>query len=93
MQHCVQSATIYSDVYRYWHGIEYLLTKHRPGSAAADWLIAAATVSPRSGDLPSSRVLSPAQVQALDAELRAIEPEHLIEHYDAAALDAAGMYV
>ena len=88
----VGSATIYSDVYRYWHAIEYLLAEHRPGSAAANWLTAGATVSASTADVPSARVLSAAQVQDLDAELRHIQPHDLIAHYDASALDAAQVY-
>ena len=34
----VDSAKIYSDVYRYWHAIQYLLVHHRPGSPQINWL-------------------------------------------------------
>ena len=88
----VGSATIYSDVYRYWHAIEYLLAKHQPSGAAATWLSSGAIVSAVTADLPSARVLSSAQVQELDAELRHIQPDDLIAHYDASALDAAQVY-
>ena len=88
----VASATSYSDVYRYWHAIEYLLAQHRPDGIAAQWLSLGTIVSTASADLPSARVISPAQVQALDAELRDIQPDDLIAHYDAAALDAAEIY-
>jgi hypothetical protein len=88
----VRSASIYGDVYRYWHAIEYLLAQHRPGSAAASWLTIGALVSPAAAGVPGARVLSAAQVQELDAELRGIEPEDLLPHYDAAALDAAQIY-
>ncbi|HEV8365063.1 MAG TPA: DUF1877 family protein [Gemmatimonadaceae bacterium] len=88
----VGAATIYSDVYRYWHAIEYLLAAHRPDGTAAKWLAAGATVLAATGDVPSARVLSPAQVQDLDAELRHIQPDDLFAHYDASALDAAQIY-
>lgn len=88
----MQSATIYSDVYRYWHAIEYLLAQHRPGSKAANWLATGTTVSLASADIPSARVLSTAQVQEIDADLRHIQPDDLLAHYDAAALDAAQIY-
>jgi len=88
----VGSATIYSDVYRYWHAIEYLLAAHRPNSTAAKWLATGATVSAATADVPSARVLSPVQVQELDAELRVIQPEDLVAHYDATALDGAQIY-
>jgi hypothetical protein len=88
----VASATSYSDVYRYWHAIEYLLAAHRPDSAAAKWLALGTTVSTASADVPSARVISPAHVQTLEAELRDIQPDDLAAHYDAAALDAAAIY-
>ena len=88
----VRSATIHSDVYRYWHAIDYLLAQHRPGSAAAKWLATGTTVSDASAGVPSARVLSASQVQELDAELRHIQPDDLIPHYDASALDAAQIY-
>jgi hypothetical protein len=88
----VSAAASYSDVYRYWHAIEYLLAQHRPGGAAAKWLTLGATVSPASPDVPGARVLSTAHVQELDAELREIQPDDLIAHYDASALDAAHVY-
>jgi hypothetical protein len=37
-------------------------------------------------------VLSPQLVAALDATIRDIDPDALIPHYDAAALDDAGIY-
>jgi hypothetical protein len=81
-----------SDVYRYWHAIEYLLARHQPGSAAARWLSLGTAVSSARGSIPGARVLSPAQVQELDADLREIQPEDFVAHYDAAALDAARVY-
>ncbi len=88
----VNAAAIYSDVYRYWHAIEYLLAKHRPGSVAANWLAMGTTVSAASGDVPGARVLSMVQVQQLDAELRQIQPDDLSAYYDATAFDAADVY-
>src|ERR1051325_5389542 len=72
------AATIYSDVYRYWHAIEYLLAQHRPGTAAGNWLALGTMVSDASGEVPGARVLSSVQVQELDAELRRIQPDDLI---------------
>jgi hypothetical protein len=92
LPHAVESAKIYADVYRYWHAIEYLLALHRPGSPAAAWLGAGEAVSPGSPDIPPARVLRPAEVAQLDATLRDIEPDQLIPHYDAEALDQAGIY-
>ena len=81
-----------SDVYRYWHAIEYLLARHRPGSAAARWLTLGTAVSAASDNIPGARVLSPAQVQELNSVLRDIQPDDLSQHYDAAALDTAQVY-
>ena len=92
LQDRVRSASVYGDVYRYWHAIEFLLAKHRPGSAGARWLSTGAAVSTATPEMPSSRVLTAAQVRAIAADLRGIEPEDLIAHYDAAALDAAHVY-
>jgi hypothetical protein len=88
----VKSAKIYSDVYRYWDGIQFLLREHRPRSLAGRWLAAGTTVSASTAPLPAARILSAAEVAALDAELRTIEPEDLAPHYDARALDQAEVY-
>jgi len=81
-----------SDVYRYWHAIEYLLTQHSPASPSAQWLKLGTTVSAQSGEIPAARLVPPNQVAELDRLLQGIEPEQLIPHYDAAALDAAAVY-
>ena len=88
----IGSAKSHSDVYRYWHAIEYLLTRCAPTSSSARWLNAGMAVSPASGETPAARVLSPNEVAELDLLLRDIDPERLIPHYDAAALDAAAVY-
>jgi len=88
----VESASLHSDVYRYWHAIEYLLARHRPGGAAAGWLTMGTTVSTATAEIPGSRVLSAAQIREIDADMRDVYPEHLAEHYDSSALDAAGIY-
>jgi hypothetical protein len=88
----LRSATAHSDVYRYWHAIEYLLAKHRPGGAASKWLTIGASVSEALGDVPGARLLSASQVSELDAELRGIQPDELAAYYDSAALDAANVY-
>ena len=88
----VQGATIYGDVYRYWHAIEYLLVQHRPGSAGARWLAAGAEVARAEAGLPSSRLLTNAQVRDVSRDLSQIQPEDLAAHYDAAAMDAAQIY-
>ena len=88
----VRSSSNHSDVYRYWDAIQYLLAQHRPGSAAARWLALGTAVSPATADIPGARVLSTDEVQDLDGDLRDIQPDDLIPHYDAAALDAAQIY-
>jgi len=87
----VQAKGYKSDVYRYWHAIEYLLAKHQPGSVAATWLTLGTPVSDATAEIPSSRVVTPAEVGSLAAELSEIPPDDLFPHYDAAALDAAGV--
>ena len=88
----VESAKIYSDVYRYWHAIEYLLAQHSATSVAGKWLRLGEAVSPAAEDIPAARVIAPAGVKELDAALRPIEPDDLIPHYEADALDQAGVY-
>jgi hypothetical protein len=88
----MKAAKVYSDVYRYWHAIQYLLAHLSPDSAAARWLTLGQAVSSASGEVPSARIIPPPVVVELDAALRGIEPEDLIPHYDAAALDGAAIY-
>lgn len=92
LENAVASARIYTDVYRYWHGIEHLLALTRPTMPAARWLGLGQAVSAASGDVPAARVLSAAEVTELAAVVRDVEPEALAPHYDAEALDAAGIY-
>jgi len=81
-----------SDVYRYWHAIEYLLAWHRPDSVAAQWLELGQAVATPTQDLPASRLLPSQEVVRLDEALDGVEPEDLGPHYDASALDQAGVY-
>jgi|KBSSwiStaDraftv2_1062776.scaffolds.fasta_scaffold11471_6 uncharacterized protein DUF1877 len=92
LQQAIASSRVYTDVYRYWDGIQFLLARHRPGTAAARWLELGTAVSAASGDIPASRVLLPDEVAPLAAELRTIEPDDLAPHYDAAELDEAKIY-
>ena len=88
----IKSAKAHSDVYRYWHAIEYLLTQHAPTSPTARWLNLGTTVSTAVGEIPAAHLISANEVAELDRLLQGIEPEHLIPYYDAAALDAAAVY-
>jgi hypothetical protein len=88
----VKSAKIYSDVYRYWDGIQYLLAQHRPESAAAKWLSLGAAVSAATDAVPAARMVTPQEVTQLDAVLREVQPDDLIPHYEADALDRMGVY-
>jgi len=88
----VESAKIYTDVYRYWHAIQYLLAQHRPTSPAATWLSLGQGLSTGTRDVPAARVLRPEEVALLDSALRDIEPEDLIPHYEGEALDQADIY-
>jgi hypothetical protein len=87
-----RAATIYGDVYRYWHAIEFLLAQHRPESAAARWCSSGTLLTPATGEIPGARVLLPRQVLDIHADLQRVEPEDLAPHYDAAAMDAAQIY-
>lgn len=88
----VEEARIYSDVYRYWHAIQYLLTRRRPDSPAANWLGLGQAVSTATPEIPASRLLLPQEIAQLDAVLQDVEPDDLIPHYEAADLDQASIY-
>ncbi len=88
----IASAKIYSDVYRYWQAIEYLLIQHRPASPTANWLGLGQAVTTVNQNIPAARVLPLEDVAQLDTLLRDIEPDDLIPYYDANALDQAGIY-
>ena len=92
LEETVKAAKIYSGVYRYWHGIEYLLAQHSPDSPAANWLSLGQAVSKAVDSIPAARVLDPQQVAELDKTISEIEPDALADHYDAPALDEAGIY-
>ena len=78
----MKSARTYSDVYRYWHAIEYLLAQHRAATPAVQWLSLGQAVSMAAEEVPAARVILPAEVAQLDAALRDIEPEALSPHYE-----------
>jgi hypothetical protein len=90
----IRSAKNHSDVYRYWHAIEYLLTQHAPTDPTARWLQSGTPIpgSAPSGEIPAARLLPANEVAELHRLLQGIEPEHLMPYYDAAALDAAAVY-
>lgn len=81
-----------SDVYRYWDGIAHLLQQHAPDALPLRWREAGRALASDAEDLPSPRLLDAAAVQALAAAIADLEPEALVPYYDAAALDAAGVY-
>lgn len=88
----VKGAKRYGGVYRYWHGIQFLLERHLPDTPAARWLELGAEVSETSDSVPGARVLSPSIVGQLADTVRDVEPDDLYDAYDAEALDAAGIY-
>lgn len=92
LDQALESAETYTDVYRYWHAIQYLLSRHQPESVAVNWLNAGAIVSESSDDIPATRVIFADDVKQINAALQNIEPDDLIPYYDADALDAAGIY-
>jgi hypothetical protein len=88
----IQSVERYNGAYRYWHAIDYLLEKHVPEPPGLRLLQLGQPVPSELVEVPAPRLLFPAEVQRLDEVLRTVEPEALIPHYDAAALDEAGIY-
>jgi hypothetical protein len=88
----VESARTYTDVYRYWHGIEFLLAQHQPESFSARWLALGQPVSPSTSRVPAARIIAAPDAVRLAGELGQIAPEDLAPHYDGAALDQAGIY-
>ena len=92
LRDCVAAAKVHSDVYRYWHGIQFLLARHRPDTAAARWLELGRPIPGSDPPLPDDRLILPTDVAELDAALREVAPDDLAEHYDASAMDAANVY-
>jgi len=89
---CVAGAKEYSDVYRYWDGIQFLLARHRPDTAAARWLELGQPVRGNDASLPEDRLVAPTDVSALNAVLAGVAPDDLAGHYDASVMDAASVY-
>ena len=88
----VAAARVHSDVYRYWHGIQFLLNRHRPDTPAAQWLELGRAIRNGDASLPDDRVIMPADVAALNASIRDVAPDDLAPHYDAGAMDVAKVY-
>src|SRR5262245_58409541 len=88
----LRSAKRYHGVYRYWHGIQFLLAQHRPESLAARWLRLGEPVSSETARVPAARIVGASEVGRLHSELQSISPEELVPHYDAEALDQANVY-
>lgn len=88
----VKNAKIFSGMYRYWHGIAFLLARHSPDTAAAHLLDIGRAVTPADDAVPASRLLSPDDTQRLNDAITGTEPDALAPHYDAEAMDAAGVY-
>ena len=92
LQAAIESCDTYSDVYRYWHAIQFLLSRHRPQATGVRWLESGKTVSATLGEIPASRVLLPEEVKTIASETDDIAPEDLGSHYEASALDDAQVY-
>jgi hypothetical protein len=88
----VAAAKAYSDVYRYWHGIQFLLGRHRPHTPAAAWLDLGRPIHSGDPARPDDRLLMPADVAALHSVLKDVAPDDLAPHYDASGMDAANVY-
>jgi hypothetical protein len=92
LEDLVGTASVHSDVYRYWDGIQFLLERHRPDSPVITWLELGRPIPGDDPSLPDDRLITPAEVTALDAVLADVPPDALAEHYDAKAMDAAKVY-
>src|SRR5262249_50233511 len=92
LEEAVQSSKRYTDVYRYWDGIRFLLARTRPGSHAGNWLDLGARVSTGTSRVPGARIIAATEVEKLHGELQSIAPEDLAPHYDATDLDDANVY-
>ena len=92
LKDCVDAATVHSDVYRYWHGIQFLLSRHRPDTPAARWLDLGRPIHTGDDSLPADRLITSADVATLESALRDVAPDDLAAHYDAGAMDAANVY-
>ena len=88
----VARAKTYSDVYRYWHGIQFLLGRHRPDTPAGHWLDLGQRVHRGDASLPDDRLIMPPDVAALHVVLQDVPPDDLAAHYDAIAMDGANVY-
>ena len=89
---CVAAAKVHSDVYRYWHGIQFLLSRHRPDTPAAQWLDIGRSIPSGDPSLPHDRLVTAMAVAALNAALSDVAPDDLAGYYDAGAMDAANVY-
>lgn len=82
----------YTELYRYWHAIHFLLSQQDSSPSARAILEGGTAVIPAKGDIPSSRLISVAEVASLNETIAQIEPDQLVQHFDPAAMDAAKVY-
>lgn len=92
LKDCVAGAKVHSDVYRYWDGIQFLLSRHRPDTPAAHWLDLGRPIHGGDDSLPDDRLIIPADVASLDSVLTEVAPDDLAVHYDANQMDVANVY-
>jgi hypothetical protein len=88
----LESAGDYTDTYRYWHAIHFLLSETSPYSSISNWISAEMAELSGAIEIPASRFLYPAEVAGLADALKKLEPEDLVERYNARAMDEAGIY-
>lgn len=87
----VAECTSHTEVYWFWHGIDYLLGQAE-APAAARCLRAGGIAMSTAGDLPASRLHTPRQLQQIASALLEVAPEALLSGYDPATMDAANVY-
>lgn len=75
----------YSDIYRYWDGIHFLLKK-----SGVQFLELGSEIS--SSETRKPRLLSKDEVQSFSNAISNIEPDSLAQYYDSKEFDENGVY-
>lgn len=85
------SCDTFTELYYFWHGIDYLLARSEAPEAAR-CLRFGGTEIPSGPGLPVSRLHQPAAMPVVATRLAAVPAEDLVVAYDPEALDSAGVY-
>ncbi|HEX9833420.1 MAG TPA: DUF1877 family protein [Mycobacterium sp.] len=81
----------HTELYWYWHGIDYLLSQAEAPAAVHCLRVGGIELS-RPADLPPTRLHLPVPLQQAAAALNEVAPEALFAGYDPATMDAAHIY-